>query len=357
MSRGAAFVARGFSWRVALLGLVLIPLNCFWVQQMEIVWYSAQPTTIALYFHVIFTLAVLLLGNWLARVPAPALGRRLRPVIGPLAAPAERWAPRLALDPGELLVLYIMLAISTSLAGHDALEILVPIMSFGFWNATPENRWHELFHRLLPRHLTVANEKILKGYYLGGDTLYTWEHLRAWAMPIMLWTAFILVAVFVMLCINTIVRRQWTEKERLAFPIIQIPLEICQPRTMLFRNRLFWIGIAAAGLIDIVNGLSFLYPSVPSLPVRRIDLNQYIVDRPWVGVGWLPISFYPFAIGLGYLLPLDLLFSSWFFFWVWKAQRIMTFALGWENRPDFPYVNQQSFGAYLGLALFALYVA
>ena len=51
---------------------------------------------------------------------------------------------------------------------------------------------------------------------MGGDTLYTWEHLRAWAAPVMLWTTFIMVAVFVMLCINTIVRRQWTEKERLA---------------------------------------------------------------------------------------------------------------------------------------------
>ena len=157
MSRPGALLARGFSWRVALLGLVLMPLNCFWVQQMEIVWYSAQPTTIALYFHVVFTLVVLLVGNWLARVAAPALGRGLRPVIGPLATPAERWAPRAALEPGELLVLYIMLAISTSLAGHDCLEILVPIMSFGFWGATPENRWHELFHRFFPRHFTVAN--------------------------------------------------------------------------------------------------------------------------------------------------------------------------------------------------------
>ena len=61
----------GITLRVILLSLVLMPLNCWWVLQMEIVFYSAQPTTIALYFHVIFTLLVLLLINVLLRRRVP----------------------------------------------------------------------------------------------------------------------------------------------------------------------------------------------------------------------------------------------------------------------------------------------
>ena len=342
---------------MVLLSLVLMPLNCYWVQQMEIVWYSAQPTTISLYFHVVFTLVVLLVGNWLLRSVIPKLGAQLRGPLGGLAGFFETVAPRMALQPGELLVLYIMLAISTSLAGHDCLEILVPIMGHATWFATPENRWQELFGRYLPPHLTVSDRKILEGFYLGNSSLYTAERLAAWAVPVAIWTGFILVALFTMLCINCIVRRQWTERERLSYPIIQLPLEIADPKLPLFRNRLLWMGFALAAAIDILNGLAYHYPSVPMLPVRVTDLRPYITERPWSGMGWMPVTFYPFAVGLGYLLPLDLLFSSWFFFWFWKAQRVITFALGWESRPDFPYVNQQSFGGYMGLAIFALWSA
>ena len=110
---GSRLARSGITPRIILVSLVLMPLNCWWVLQMEIVFYSAQPTTIALYFHVVFTLLVLLLIN--------------------LAL--HRWAPRFALERSELLVLYVMLAISTSLTSHDQMEILVPMMAWSTWRA------------------------------------------------------------------------------------------------------------------------------------------------------------------------------------------------------------------------------
>jgi len=67
--------------------------------------------------------------------------------------------------------------------------------------------------------------------------------------------------------------------------------------------------------------------------------------------------FYPFGIGLGMLLPVDLLFSCWFFFWMWKAERILTAALGYDSIPSMPFVNEQSFGAYMGICVFAILVS
>ena len=323
----------GITPRVILLSLVLMPLNCWWVLQMEIVFYSAQPTTIALYFHVIFTLLVLLLANVALR----------------------RWAPRHALQRNEFLVLYVMLTIATSLTSHDQMEILVPMMAWGTWYANPENRWKELFDRFLPDYMVVKNRAALQGFFEGNSTMYTPQVLLAWAKPVAVWAAFILVLFLTTLCINAVLRRQWTEREKLAYPIIQIPLEICDPASSLWRSRLLWIGFGLAAAIDILNGLSFLYPSVPYLSVRQNDIGRYFVTWPWTILAGSQMTFYPFAIGIGYLLPVDLLFSAWFFYWFWKAQVLIAAATGWVVHPRAPYINEQSFGGYIGIALFALW--
>ena len=323
----------GITRRSVLLGLALIPPTTFWVHQLEIVWWTSYPTSISLYFHVIFTLLVLMLAN---------LGlRRLRP----------GWA----LQPSELLVVYVMLAISGSLAGHDQLQILVPTMGESTWYATPENRWQELFGRYLPDWLVVKDREALRGFYEGNSTLYTRAHLLAWVGPLAAWMGFVVVLFVTMLSMNVLLRRQWTERERLSYPIAQIPLEITDPRFAMWRSRLFWIGFALAAGIDTLNGLAYFFPSLPSLPTRCQTFG--FTTWPWWALGGYSVAFYPFAIGLGYLLPLDLLFSSWLFYWLWKGQNLLSAVLGFSDRPGFPYVTQQSFGGYIGLCLFALWVA
>jgi hypothetical protein len=36
------------------------------------------------------------------------------------------------------------------------------------------------------------------------------------------------------------------------------------------------------------------------------DIAAYMPGKPWNAIGWTPISFYPYAIGLGFLLPVDM---------------------------------------------------
>lgn len=62
------------------------------------------------------------------------------------------------------------------------------------------------------------------------------------------------------------------------------------------------------------------------------------------------MSFYPFVIGLGFLMPLDLAFSSWFFFIYYKMQLVLASALG-VNAQGFPHYNEQCFGAAVGICL------
>ena len=325
--------------RAILLALLLIPVNALWVVKMEVTRYAGHPTTISLFFNVVFWLAVLLLVN--------ALVRRL--------------VPRAALAPGELLTVYIMLALSSAMAGHDMIEVLTPILSHAAYFANSSNDWGSKILPNVPPWLSVTDPVALKEFYTGTGTLYVAHNLRAWLTPVLAWTGFLTLLGFVMLCLNTLLRRQWTENEKLAYPLVALPLEMVSPRTQLFKNRLFWLGVTLVGTMELWNGLAYLYPSLPMLPLRMqgsaLDLSSYLTSPPWNAIGWTPMAVYPFGVALGMLLPLDLLFSAWFFAWVWRAQRVVGSMYGFSGLPGFPYVESQAFGAYVGVALFALWIS
>ena len=325
-------VPNGLTLKSFLVVALLIPLNIYWIIQLEVVRYT-HPTLIHPLSNVIFiTFWLLLIGRALAKV-----------------------FPRLGLAPRELLTVYVMLCIVSSLCSHDMMEILITILGHPFRFATSENEWRELFWRQLPTWLTVQDEKALTAYYEGASSLYIGAHWRVWLIPAIAWIGFIFVLMFVMLCINTLLRVQWTEHERLTYPIIQLPLEMTDAGSGFFRNRLVWFGFGVAALISVVNLLNSVYPTVPYIPVKRQSINQYFTSRPWNAMGGVRISFYPFAIGVSFLIPLDLLFSCWSFYWFYKIELMVGGVMGWRGLPRFPYANEQGFGAYIGLLGFALW--
>jgi len=327
----------GVTVRAVILGIILIPLNAFWLMQMELVWGSTYPSTITLLSNVVFTICVLLGLNFFL----------------------SKLSPKIALSQGELLTVYVMLAVGTTLNGCDVMQALVHLMGTAFWYATPENEWEELFGEYLPDWLTVSDKTALRGFYEGEFTFYTLEHIRAWLMPALFWCGFAVMLLFVMACINVLVRKQWIEHERLAYPVIQLPYEITIGGGTggVLRNRLLWIGFAIAGGIDLLNGLSFLYPQIPNIPVKQHNLGRYFTEHPWNVIGWMPVTFYPFAIGLGYLMPLDLCFSCWFFYLFWRVEKVIGAALGWYSLPGFPFYAEQIAGVWIGLLLSAFWGA
>ena len=315
-------------WRSIAIGLVLIPINCYWITYIELVQYSAQPTIVSLIFTVVFNVLVLIGFNGIFK----------------------RFLPRLALSQGELLVIYVMLSVASATAGHSMMEILVSTLGHAFWFATPENDWKDLFWRYIPGWLAVADKGVLSGYYDGDSTLYTTRHLLGWLTPVINWFAFLFTLLFVMLCINVIVRKPWTEDEKLAYPIIQLPARMTSDG--FFTNRLMWIGFGLVAAFDIVNGLHHVFPAIPSVYEKAYRFR--FTEKPFSAMGWLRLGIYPFVLGIGFLIPLDLLFSSWFFFWVWKGQQVIGSVAGLEGT-GYPYINYQGFGAYMGIFLIALW--
>ena len=271
----------------------------------------------------------------------------------------KRFLPDSSLTQGELITIYVMLCMAAGLAGHDTLQLTIPAIPHPYWFATPENEWVEMVQPHVPRWLVVSEENLIRGFYEGETSFYTKEILTAWIGPTLWWTAFIMALGLIMICLNVIVRKQWTEHEKLAYPIIQLPLAITEGggTSKFFKNRMLWMGFGIAALLDIINGLSYFYPQIPRIPVRHnhYNLGRYITEKPWNAMGSIPVPFYPFVIGLGFLLPMDLSFSLWFFYIFRKGQQVATSALG-IRLPRFPYLSEQSAGAWFGMFIIAVWV-
>lgn len=323
--------ASAVRFRAVLVALLFIPINAFWVTMMEAVKYTGHPTTYSLFFNCVLLLAALTFLNWL-------LGRIWR-------------APFTTAD---LLLIYFMVALASALAGHDQAQVLVGIIAWPIYKATPENRWAEAFGERIPHWLIPRDPQAIEDFFIGHSSLTV--HWQAWVAPLACWAGFTLVLVAMFFCLNTIIRRQWVENERLTFPLVALPLEMVEPSLAFYRRRLMWIAFCIPCFINVVNNLHMWFPGVPEIATRNKFLSTYITTRPWDTIGSTPLFIFPFAIGIGYLLPLDVLGSSWIFFWWWKLQVVIGSATGLTTGAPFaPYVNEQAFGGYIGLAALSIY--
>jgi len=241
----------------------------------------------------------------------------------------KEFLPRFALYQSELLVIYSMLCISTAVSGIDFIQTLMPMFTYSFWMASPANKWDEILNPYMPKWLTVQEPAAVRGFYEGGTSLYEPHIWTAWIGPVAMWTGFIMLLLLVLICMNVVLRRRWLDAEHLA---------------------------CLVAAIEIWNSLAFYYPVMPVVPILEENLARNIKARPWNAVRWVPRSFIPFLIGLGYLMPSDFLFSCWFFYLFWKAELVFSAAFGLDQIKDFPFANLQGLGAYLLFAIYATWL-
>lgn len=138
---------RSLTLRAVAIAIVLMPVNCYWIFHTESMWWMQFPTSMSLFFNVVFFILVIAAFNLL-----------LKKIL-----------PRMALSEGELLIIYMMLCIATSISALDYMQVLMSLMSHAFWFATPENEWNELFFQHIPTWLTARDMRVLDGYYGGCD--------------------------------------------------------------------------------------------------------------------------------------------------------------------------------------------
>ncbi|NUQ00437.1 MAG: hypothetical protein HUU35_11350 [Armatimonadetes bacterium] len=321
-------------WRALALGLVLAPANAYWVIHMERVRAGPYVTSISLFANCVFLLAGLVAVNWLLR---------------------RRW-PRVALSAGELLLIYSMCCLGSAAAGIDFVQVLMMILSHPRQFATPENNY-ELFLPHLPRWFIVQDIDAVKRYHAGHSSFWLPENYKPYLVPCTAWLTFTAALLMVMQGVDALLARPWIERERLTFPTLDLPLTLVREKPSYFSSPAFLIGLAIPVIWSGLNGLHFLFPAVPELKVWPGDLVKGNPSKHIRAMVWMPLTFYPFAIGLGYLLPTDLLFSAWFFYLTWKAELGLTSLLALDVNPRMPYTTQQSLGACIGLLSYLAYTS
>lgn len=266
-----------------------------------------------------------------------------------------RRLPGAVLRPAEMMTIFTMVTVSSIMAGFDLLQNLIPTLMMPFWYSTPANRW-ERFIPYIPRWLAPRDPAVVRPYFLGGTSFFAHGIWQAWVVPLLAWGALLAVIAMTMYCINTLMRKQWVDRERLTFPILQVPIQMVQSQTLggLFRTRALAIGFALPAVVESLNVLSGLFPSLPGVQLNLVNIGKFITEPPYNAANPLYMIWQPFAVGLAFLIPLDVSFSCWLFFLLRKAFEVVWISQGWGAATGgvgsaFPFVRELCYGAWLGL--------
>jgi hypothetical protein len=283
--------------------------------------------------------------------PVPAFGvvltfSLLRPLL-------MRHLPRLAPSRGQVLLLYAMLTVATILSGSYHVRAFLPHLVALQYSERPGGILQgRNYSEYLPAWLAPRDPQVVEEYYNGSrGGVIPWE---AWLVPLTIWSLFLTMLFLGVYCLMLLVQKQWTQHEKLTFPLLNVPLAMTSenwssygPRPL--RRSLFIFGCAIAVAFNGLNILHILYPSIPS-PGFYLMLNEYFPNRPLQPLGSISIFFMLEAIGIGYFVPLEVSFSTWFFYLLNRLFAVVGTAAGYDQ-PGFPYTQDQSAGGYLAVGI------
>lgn len=325
---------------VLLLGLPLSLLCFCLVVRIEQIDQVGMPTGIVPYFHVIAVLSLIVSANVAWR----------------------RWiGPRSALGAGEMLCLYSMMAVASAFASWEALGTIIPSIAYpGVYRfrGHMDTRWMEAVKVHLPLWAVVQDPAAANAILQGGAWGAIWH---AWLPPLLTWGIVLSILFVTYMAVSRLLFERWAHNEKLAFPLMRLPLELTNGNTTLWRSRLFWGFFAVVAALDLWNGLHLFFPSVP-LPVQKVIwLNTDPGNTAWSALGSVPLTFHPFLYGLAFLLPTDLLLSVVFFYTVALMQLYICGSLNlaqgspWQFGGNMPGLHEQNFGAIITMSVMWLW--
>jgi len=226
----------------------------------------------------------------------------------------------LALNRSELIVVYVMLMVVSSLA-TSLCEALLPAISGMFYYANPTNNWAETLFPHLPADLVVNDGNHNQHFYEGLPGPDYSVPYGVWIRPLMVWSVFLLALYMTMICIPVILRRQWLERERLAYPLVQMPQAMIREEredtlaNPFLRSKAVWIGASLPLIVGSLNGL-----------------NNYLGGFPTVTTDWhIPLPghqslnmFISFTVmGFSYLISPAIAAGIWGFVLISKVEKML----------------------------------
>lgn len=267
---------------------------------------------------------------------------------------ARRSAGRPLLERGELLAVLGVWLAANMVVGRGLLHPLLASLAGPVYYAR-SGAIKDAVAANIPGWLAVKDAKAAAGFFEGGSSV-PWA---AWQRPLLAWALFLLPFLTANVCLCALFERVWVRHEKLAFPLVALPLEAVSwtdrsPRGTGFR-RVVCVGMAVPILLHGFGAAHAYISSVPCVPFFN-DVSAAVTAPPWTAALPLYLNIYPLLIGLTFLAPTDVTLSVWFFLLLNKVEMVLAAAMGWSEGTTGgaismpPYVEEQSAGAFLALA-------
>jgi hypothetical protein len=266
----------------------------------------------------------------------------------------------------ELLAIYAIVLVGGPLVTHGILAWMLPHNLAPRYVARAQPEWEETFIDYIPDWFSPTDPEAVESYFQGNVPV-PWSD---WMMPLTAWSSFFIALFICTLCTLVLFSRQWVSHERLSFPLAQVPLELIREGKLaegragrLPWGYAFWIGFLIPVVIGFINGMTRFFPTLPSIPLTGRVLMQRQAVGPLAGLGQIDLNLEPWMVSIGYLIPKELSFSCWFFWFVRVAMTVGAIAggaspqapEGWYES-TFPAPYYQGGGAVLALGAWALWI-
>jgi hypothetical protein len=251
-----------------------------------------------------------------------------------------------ALNRAELVLVYVMMLVVSALCTMGMTQQLLPAITGLFYYASPENKWVEKLFPLLPEHqILVDDGGGNSGFYEGGALAEI--PYAAWVEPLCWWAVLLLFLYMAMVSTAVILRRQWMERERLAYPLIQVGVAMVQGErgeglvNGFLKRKALWWGVA---LPLIYGSLKALHQYDPSMPSIRL-----IWVMPFVGHQTIQLWVSFALVGFSYLINTQVAAGIWIFYLLSKVEAEFLALSGLKSTSKFVYgVADQPLLAYQG---------
>lgn len=280
----------------------------------------------------------------------------------------RRVAPKQVFTTADLVIIYSIVAVAGAVGAEWIKTFHALTHSYPLAMETNPTVKNTIMPNM-PDWLAVKDLAKVQDMSGGGrDLAYANSKIGVYWLTYVGWGVIFLSACMAMLCLNSLMRGMWTKEERLTFPLIQLPVAMSENNGAgaMWRSKHMWFAFAIMFGIDMLNGFSFLYPSLPNVPTKDIvNIRDLFTDPPLSNMGSMPLAIYPFMAAVGLLMPSDLLFSIIFFFFLRKITHVALAANGIPQdtfsgtyiAPGAPYFDEQSWGGVLALFVSAIWMA
>lgn len=301
-------------------------------------------------------------------------------VINPLLRVVFRNRILRPLSRVELMALCTALLVTSGIGTFGLAQQLVPIIATPYnpeWN-TKQSGWQDHVAPHLNQSLYLTDEQAIRrfregitrtldgepivrpmeGAPLGERANYWWKILRNigwshWLTPLFGWLIFVASWYLIFYSLSYIVINYWSNREKIIFPLAKLPEALLPdedrpqgfvPRIL--KSRGFWWGMALSFGVLGFNGavgagwISGLNP-IP-LGMNSVDFDLMANGTILEGLGGrsqytMGFAILFTAIGIAFLLPIEISFSAWFYFLVAKFILLVMVWVGYgENSADFP---------------------